>query len=142
MTERIKDMFKTSNGKYIAPQEIETRLTMDKYIEQVAVVGDERNFVTAIIAPSIPALEEYAKKNKISCDNVDELLKSPAIKEFIQSRIAEQQKGMANYEMIKRFVLIKKSFTIETGELTNTLKIRRAVIMQKYKSQIEEMYVS
>ena len=142
MTERIKDMFKTSNGKYIAPQEIETRLTMDKYIEQVAVVGDERNFVTAIIAPSIPALEEYAKKNKISCDNVDELLKSPAIKEFIQSRIAEQQKGMANYEVIKRFVLIKKSFTIETGELTNTLKIRRAVIMQKYKSQIEEMYVS
>ncbi|MDD4971307.1 MAG: long-chain fatty acid--CoA ligase [Paludibacter sp.] len=142
MTERIKDMFKTSNGKYIAPQEIETRLTMDKYIEQVAVVGDERNFVTAIIAPSIPALEEYAKKNKIACDTVDELLKSPAIKEFIQSRIAEQQKGMANYEMIKRFVLIKKSFTIETGELTNTLKIRRAVIMQKYKSQIEEMYVS
>lgn len=140
MTERIKDMFKTSNGKYIAPQEIETRLTMDKYIEQAAVIGDERNFVTAIIAPSLSALEEYAKKNKIAYESIDELLKLPAIKEFIQSRIAEQQKGMANYEIIKRFFLIKKSFAIETGELTNTLKIRRAVIMQKYKTQIDEMY--
>lgn len=142
MTERIKDMFKTSNGKYIAPQEIETRLGLDKYIEQVAVIGDERNYVTAIIAPSIPALEEYAKKNKIAYENIDDLLQSTAIKEFLQIRIAEQQKGMANYEMIKRFILIKKSFAIESGELTNTLKIRRTVIMQKFKTQIEEMYVN
>jgi len=142
MTERLKDMFKTSNGKYIAPQEIETRLTLDKYIEQVAVIGDERNFVTAIIAPSIPDLEEYAKKNKIAYDNIDELLNSAAIKELIQSRILVQQKGMANYEIVKRFILIKKSFTIETGELTNTLKIRRTVIMLKYKKQIDEMYAN
>jgi long-chain acyl-CoA synthetase len=142
MTERIKDMFKTSNGKYIAPQEIETRLGLDKYIEQVAVIGDERNYVTAIIAPSIPALEEYAKKNKIAYENIDDLLKSTEINEFLQIRIAEQQKGMANYEMIKRFILIKKSFAIESGELTNTLKIRRTVIMQKFKTQIEEMYVN
>ena len=142
MTERIKDMFKTSNGKYIAPQEIETRLTMDKYIEQAAVIGDERNFVTAIIAPSVVALEEYAKKSKIAYENIDELLKMQAIKDFIQARIAEQQKGMANYELIKRFILIKKSFAIESGELTNTLKIRRAVIMQKYKKQIDELYAN
>jgi len=142
MTERIKDMFKTSNGKYIAPQEIETRLTMDKYIEQAAVICDERNFVTAIIAPSIAALEEYAKKSKIAYENIDELLKMQAIKDFIQARIAEQQKGMANYELIKRFILIKKSFAIESGELTNTLKIRRAVIMQKYKKQIDELYAN
>jgi len=140
LTERIKDLFKTSNGKYIAPQEIETRLGLDKYIEQVAVIGDERNYVTAIIAPSIPALEEYAIKNKIQYENVEELLRSSAVHEFLQSRIANLQKGMANYEMIKRFSLIPKSFAIETGELTNTLKIRRAVIMQKYKSLIDEMY--
>lgn len=140
LTERIKDLFKTSNGKYIAPQEIETRLGLDKYIEQVAVIGDERNYVTAIIAPSIPALEEYAIKNKIQYENIEELLRSSAVHEFLQSRIANLQKGMANYEMIKRFSLIPKSFAIETGELTNTLKIRRAVIMQKYKSLIDEMY--
>jgi long-chain acyl-CoA synthetase len=142
LTERIKDLFKTSNGKYIAPQEIETRLSIDKYIEQVAVIGDERNYVTAIIAPNIPALEEYAQKHKIAYENVDELLKSSAIHEFLQTRIYELQKGMANYEIIKRFSLIRKSFAIETGELTNTLKIRRAVIMQKYKSLIDEMYAS
>ena len=140
LTERIKDLFKTSNGKYIAPQEIETRLALDKYIEQVAVIGDERNFVTAIIAPSIPALEEYANKNKIAYRNIDELLKSSAIEQLIHNSIAEQQNGMANYEIIKRFFLIKKGFAIESCELTNTLKIRRAVIMQKYKSQIDEMY--
>ena len=142
LTERIKDLFKTSNGKYIAPQEIETRLAIDKYIEQVAAIGDERNYVTAIIAPNIPALEEYAQKHKIAYENVDELLKSAAIHEFLQTRIYELQKGMANYEIIKRFCLIRKSFAIETGELTNTLKIRRAVIMQKYKSLIDEMYAS
>jgi long-chain acyl-CoA synthetase len=140
LTERIKDLFKTSNGKYIAPQEIETRLAVDKYIEQVAVIGDERNYVTAIIAPNIAALEEYAQKHKIAYENVDELLKSASIHEFLQTRIYDLQKGMANYEIIKRFTLIRKSFAIETGELTNTLKIRRAVIMQKYKSQIDEMY--
>jgi long-chain acyl-CoA synthetase len=141
LTERIKDLFKTSNGKYIAPQEIETRLGMDKYIEQVAVIGDERNFVTAIIVPSIPALEEYAKQNGISYANIDELLASEKIYKFVESRIAEKQNSMASYEMIKKFRLIKKGFTIETGELTNTLKMRRAIIMQKYKSLIDEMYV-
>jgi long-chain acyl-CoA synthetase len=140
MTERIKDLFKTSNGKYIAPQEIETRLGLDKYIEQVAVIGDERNYVTAIIAPSIPALEEYALKNKIQYSSVDELLKLKPIHDFVHERIKDLQKGMSEYEMIKRFTLIPKSFSIETGELTNTLKVRRAVITQKYKLMIDEMY--
>ena len=142
LTERIKDLFKTSNGKYIAPQEIETRLGLDKYIEQVAVIGDERNYVTALISPSKPAIEEFAKKNKIEFENVAELLQNPLIYQLIEGRILELQKGMANYELIKRFTLIPKSFSIETGELTNTLKIRRAVVMSKYKLQIDEMYNS
>lgn len=140
LTERIKDLFKTSNGKYIAPQSIETKLGIDKYIEQVAVIGDERNFVTAIIVPSIPALVEYAVNHKIAYSDVDELLQKDAINTLIAERIKEHQKDMANYEQIKRFKLIKKGFSIETGELTNTLKMRRAVIMQKYKLLIEEMY--
>jgi long-chain acyl-CoA synthetase len=140
MTERIKDLFKTSNGKYVAPQEIETRLALDKYIEQVAAIGDERNFVTAIIHPAIPAIENYAKKNNISYENLEDLLKKDAIYKLIEERVAIQQKGMANYEMIKKFALISKSFTVESGELTNTLKIRRAVVTQKYKAIIDEMY--
>ena len=140
LTERLKDLFKTSNGKYIAPQEIETRLGTDKFIEQVAVIGDERNYVTAIIAPSIPALEAYAKEKNITYKDKDELLVLPEIYAFMAERIAAAQKGMASYEMIKKFTLIKIPFTIETGELTNTLKIRRAVVQQKYKAQIEAMY--
>ena len=140
MTERLKDLFKTSNGKYIAPQEIETRLGIDKFIEQVAVIGDDRNFVTAIIVPSIPILEEYAKKNKIKYENIDDLLGSEEIYKLYEKRIADLQTGMANYEMIRKFRFIKKGFTIETGELTNTLKMRRVIIMQKYKAIIDEMY--
>lgn len=142
LTERLKDLFKTSNGKYVAPQEIETRLGSDKYIDQVAVIGDERNYVTAIIAPSIPALETYAKTNNITYKDIDELLHSPEVQKLMEERIAEHQKGMAGYEMVKKFTLIKIPFTIETGELTNTLKIKRAVITQKYKKQIDAMYAN
>lgn len=140
LTERIKDLFKTSNGKYIAPQEIETRLALDIYIEQVAAVGDERNYVTAIIAPSQTALELYAQKNKLEFTDYESLLKLPEILSLIQERIKLAQLDMASFEQIKRFRLIKQGFSIEGGELTNTLKMRRAVIMQKYKSLIEEMY--
>lgn len=140
LTERIKDLFKTSNGKYIAPQEIETRLELDKYIEQAVAVGDERNYVTAIIVPALPALEQYATENKIPYNFLDELINNPQIYSFFENRIAEQQKEMAHYELIKKFTLIKKGFSIESGELTNTLKLRRAIIMQKYKDIIDAMY--
>jgi long-chain acyl-CoA synthetase len=140
LTERIKDLFKTSNGKYIAPQSIEAILGLDKYIDQVAVIGDERNYVTAIIAPSIPALEAYAQSSGISYSNIDELLALAPIQTLIEESIQKAQVNMASYEQIKRFRLIKKGFSIEAGELTNTLKMRRAVIMQKYKSLIDEMY--
>jgi long-chain acyl-CoA synthetase len=141
LTERIKDLFKTSNGKYIAPQAIETLLALDIYIDQIAAIGDERNYVTAIIAPALGLIEEYAQKNKIQYDTIDDLIKSKAIYDLIASRIKELQVNMAPYEQIKKFTLIKKGFSIEAGELTNTLKMRRAVIMQKYKATIDEMYV-
>lgn len=140
LTERLKDLFKTSNGKYIAPQEIETRIGTDKFIEQAAVIGDERNYVTAIIAPSIPALEKYAQENHINYKDVDDLIQLPEIYKMMEERIADHQEGMASYELIKKFTLIKIPFTIETGELTNTLKIRRSVITEKYKNQINAMY--
>lgn len=142
LIERLKDLFKTSNGKYIAPQEIETRLIQDKYIEQVAVIANERNFVTAIIVPSIPALEAFAKEQDLKFETKEDLIKLPGIYRLLESRIAERQKGMSSFELIKKFALIPKGFTIETGELTNTLKMRRAVIMQKYQNLIDSMYES
>lgn len=140
LTERIKDLFKTSNGKYIAPQAIESRLGEDKYIEQVAVIGDNRKFVTAIIVPAIEAVKEYASKKKIQYRSLEELLKNAQIRDLISKRIETLQEGLASFEKIKKFTLLPKEFTMEAGELTNTLKIRRPVINRRYASEIEAMY--
>lgn len=140
LTERIKDLFKTSNGKYIAPQAIESRLGEDPYIEQVAVIGDQRKFVSAIIVPAYEALKEYAAKKKIKYGSLDELLRNSEIVKLIQDRIERLQKGFASFEQIKRFTLLPHAFSMESGELTNTLKIRRPVINRRYAREIEAMY--
>ena len=139
--ERIKDLYKTSNGKYIAPQAIELSLSGGKYIEQCAVIGDRQKFVSALIVPSIPALEEYAILNGISYLNIEELITKDEIIKFYQSIIEECQKEFASFEKIKRFTLLLQPFTMEAGELTDTLKLRRNVIARNYASQIEAMYV-
>ncbi|MGN1245606.1 MAG: AMP-dependent synthetase/ligase, partial [Muribaculaceae bacterium] len=102
LTERIKDLFKTSNGKYIAPQALESRLGEDRYIEQVAVIGDQRKYVTAIIIPAYEALKEYASKHKIQYRSIEELVKNSDIIKMIQARIDELQKNFASFEQIKR----------------------------------------
>lgn len=140
LTERIKDLFKTSNGKYIAPQAIESRLGGDRYIEQVAVVGESRKYVTAIIIPAFGALKEYAKKKKIAFKSLDDLIHNAEIKKMIGERIDKLQKGLPSFEQIKKFTLLPKAFTIESGELTNTLKIRRPIINKHYAKEIEAMY--
>lgn len=140
LTERIKDLFKTSNGKYIAPQAIESRLGEDKYIEQVAVIGDNRKFVTAIIVPAVEAIKEYAQRKKIQYRTLEELLKNTQVRDLISRRIETLQEGLASFEKIKKFTLLPNEFTMEAGELTNTLKIRRPVINRHYASEIEAMY--
>lgn len=140
LTERLKDLFKTSNGKYIAPQAIESRLGEDRYIEQVAVIGDRRKYVTAIIIPAFEALKEYARRHKIAFSNIDDLIHNSEIIKFFQERIERLQRGLAGFEKIKRFTLLPAEFTMENGELTNTLKLRRPVINEHYAPQIEAMY--
>ncbi|MDE7387195.1 MAG: long-chain fatty acid--CoA ligase [Muribaculaceae bacterium] len=140
ITERIKDLFKTSNGKYIAPQALETRLGEDKYIEQVAVIGNNRKYVTAIIIPAFEAIKEYARKKHIQYQNLDELVRNSDIRSLIQERIDKLQASFASFEKIKKFTLLPKEFTMENGELTNTLKIRRPVINRHYAREIEAMY--
>ncbi|MCP9611615.1 AMP-dependent synthetase/ligase [Coprobacter tertius] len=141
LTERIKDLFKTSNGKYIAPQAIETKLGEDKYIDQVAVIGDQRKYVTAIIIPAFEALKEYAAQKQIQYRNLEELIKNQNIQKLIQERVNELQKNFARFEQIKKFTLLPRAFSMEAGELTNTLKIRRPIINKMYRAEIEAMYV-
>ena len=141
LTDRIKDLFKTSNGKYIAPQAIESRLGEDKYIDQVAVIGDRRKYVTAIIVPAFAALKEYAGQKGISYKSLEDLVSNSEIVRLIQSRLEQLQKGLAGFEKIKKFTLLPREFTMESGELTNTLKIRRPVINDHFAREIEAMYV-
>lgn len=140
LTERIKDLFKTSNGKYIAPQAIETKIGEDKFIDMIAVIADDRKFASALIVPNYAELEKYASDNNITYNDIDDLLQNVEILRMMDGRIELKQVNLASYEKIKRYVLLPEPFTMETGELTNTLKIRRKVINEKYRQIIDEMY--
>ena len=140
LKDRIKDLFKTSNGKYIAPQMIEAKLLVDKFIDQIVIIADQRKFVSALIIPEYKALEEYAKANGIGYSSREELCASDKIHTMMMERIDTLQQQLAHYEQIKRFTLLPKPFTMESGELTNTLKMRRKVINEHYKKEIENMY--
>ncbi len=142
LTERLKDLYKTSNGKYIAPQVLETMLGQDKYIEQVTVIGDGRKYVSALIVPDFEELAAYADKKHIEHHSIEELVNNPEIHKMIEDRINDYQKGLASYEQIKKFVLLPKAFSMESGELTNTLKIKRAVINKRYRPLIDAMYAA
>lgn len=138
-TERIKDLYKTSNGKYIAPQAIEMAMSGDSCIEQIAVIGDQRKFVSALIVPAYPLLERYAEEKGIPFGSREELMSNKDIIRFIEARIEEHQANLASYEKIKRFTLLPEPFMMGC-ELTDTLKLRRPVVLQKYAALIEAMY--
>lgn len=140
LKERIKDLFKTSNGKYIAPQALEAKLLVDKFIDQIAVIADQRKFVSALIVPEFRLLEEYAREHNIAFTNRDDLCNNADIHRMIEERIDTIQQQMASYEQIKRFTLLSHHFSMENGELTNTLKMKRVVINKNYKDVIDKMY--
>ncbi|MBO4870904.1 MAG: long-chain fatty acid--CoA ligase [Muribaculaceae bacterium] len=140
LTERLKDLYKTSNGKYIAPQMLETALGQDKFIEQVAIIGDGRKYVSALIVPDFEELKAYAEKQKIEYSDIEALVNNLDVHKMIEQRIDGYQKDLASYEQVKRFVLLPRPFTMEAGELTNTLKIRRSVINKRYARLIDAMY--
>ena len=140
ITDRIKDLMKTSGGKYIAPQYIETTIGNDHFIEQINIIGDQRKFVSALIVPSLDALEEYARSQNIPFSSREELVKHPAILEFYQKRIDGHQKELAEYEKVKRFTLLDHPFTQDSGEMTPTMKLKRKVIAEKYRDLIDAMY--
>lgn len=140
LTERIKDLFKTSNGKYIAPQQVESLLLVDKFIDQVAVIADQRKFVSALIVPEFRLVEDWAREHHIAFSSREDLCTNEQVKKMLQERINTLQQQLAYYEQIKRITLLPHHFSMESGELTNTLKIRRPIINKNYQAEIDKMY--
>lgn len=140
LTERIKDLFKTSNGKYIAPQIIESKLVVDRFIDQIAIIADQRKFVSALIIPEYGLVEKYAKEKGIAFTSRTDLLVNPQIISLFKERIDTLQQEFAHYEQVKRFTLLPEPFSMDNGELTNTLKIRRPVLNAHYADIINKMY--
>jgi long-chain acyl-CoA synthetase len=140
LTERIKDLFKTSNGKYIAPQAIETKMVVDRYIDQISIIADERKFVAALIVPDYGLVKQFAEKKGIQYASMAELLKHEEVMELFAERIETLQQQFAHYEQIKKFTLLPEPFSMAKGELTNTLKIKRSVLNKNYAAEIEAMY--
>ena len=140
LTDRIKDLFKTSNGKYISPQALESKFVVDRYIDEVAIIADERKFVSALVIPDYTLLEQWARDNAIAFENRAQLCDNPIVNKMVLNRIETLQQEFAHYEQVKRIALLPEPFSMERGELTNTLKIKRPVIAQNYKAQIDAMY--
>ncbi|WP_313374229.1 long-chain fatty acid--CoA ligase [Chishuiella sp.] len=140
--DRKKEMFKTSGGKYIVPQQIEKTISESDLIEQIMVVGEGRKFPSALIIPSYDNCLEWAKNNESSIVNLpkEEFLIHPKVKDLIEIELNRLNVNFGNWEKIKKFAILPNEFTIETGELTPTLKMKRKIILEKYKQQIEDIY--
>ena len=139
-TERLKDLMKTSTGKYIAPQRIEGTLGKDSFIDQVAIFADSRNFVSALIVPHFEGLEAFAHSLDLKYRDLSELVQHSKVVAFFEERIHHLQKELAHYEQVKKFTLLARPFSIDMGELTPTLKLRRKAIAAAFQAEIEAMY--
>lgn len=140
ITDRIKDLMKTSGGKYVAPQMIESILTNDNFIENAILIGDDKPYVSALLVPNFEALKEYAHSLNLKYHSVDDLLKKSHISEFYEHKLEQLQQSLANFEKVKKFKLLPNDFSMNMGELTPTLKIRRQIIINHFSSLIDEMY--
>ncbi len=142
ITDRKKHLFKTSGGKYVAPQPIESMFLTNKYIEQFVLIGDKRMFITALIVPDFEAIKEYADAHRIQYNDEKELVNLKQINELLDKEFASIQRNLSAFERVRKFTLLEKPFSIEDGELTPKLSVRRKVIEERYKDLIEDMYES
>ncbi len=140
ITDRKKHLFVNSGGKNIAPQPIESLLQQSKFIDQIVLIGDKRRFNTALIVPDFDTLKEFAKDQHIPSSDIKELITDEKIYDAIRKDINDLQKDLAKYEQVRRFKLLPNPFTIESGDLTPTLKVKRKIVEQKYVEVIESMY--
>jgi long-chain acyl-CoA synthetase len=140
ITDRIKDLMKTSGGKYVAPQQIESILTNDNFIENAILIGDDKPFVSALLVPNFEALKEYAHSLNLKYHSVEDLIMKSHIRQFYEKKLEQLQQSLANFEKVKKFKLLPYDFNMDLGELTPTLKVRRQVIVSHFSSLIDEMY--
>jgi long-chain acyl-CoA synthetase len=140
ITDRIKDLIITSGGKNVAPQHVEALFGRDPLVEQLAVVGDRRPYVAALVVPAFPALEQHARDAGLPFSSREELVARPEIVALYERRIEAACEGLPGYERIRRFALLAREFTQDGGELTPTLKVRRRFVEQKYRAEIDAMY--
>jgi long-chain acyl-CoA synthetase len=140
ITDRKKEVLKTSGGKMIAPQPIENQLRADRFIAQAIVLGDRRRFISALVVPDLEQIKSYIERKGIPDAPVDTLLRNPRIVDLFERRIARINERLARYERIKAFRVLNREFSLENGEITLTLKLRRKVIAEHYSDRIEEMY--
>jgi long-chain acyl-CoA synthetase len=142
VTDRLKDIIITSHGKNVAPQQIEAMFAGDPLVDQVAIVGDRRAYLAALVVPAFPALEQHAREAGVSFATREELVAAPAVVALYEERIRRVSQGLAGYQQIKRFALVPNEFTQAGGEITPTLKIKRRVVEQKYRALIDAMYAA
>jgi len=140
ITDRLKDLMKTSNGKYIAPQQIENLLTNNNFIQQIVLIAEARQFVSALIVPNFEFLQDFIKKNNIPFTNWEDVVKNEKVAHFYKEKIQELQSHLSDFEKVKKFTLMPAEFEINSGEITPTLKIKRNVVLKKYADVIEKMY--
>jgi len=140
ITDRKKNIIVTSNGKNIAPSNIEHQLLKSRYIDQIVVIGNNRNFLSAVIVPPQDVIEKWAKRKLLSYKSYKELLALPQVFTLFNNELHRLQQNLARYEQVKKYILISSAFTIKDGELTPSIKIKRRVITEKYASEIEKLY--
>ena len=140
ITDRKKNIIITAGGKNVAPQKIENRLITSSYVEQVLVIGDKRKFCSALIVPDFEILEKAAKEKGISFRSHEELCRDDEIIKLIEHEVEAANKGLASYESIKKFLLLVRAFSIESGELTPSLKVKRKIVEKNYKDEIDSLY--
>jgi long-chain acyl-CoA synthetase len=140
ITDRKKDLIKTSGGKFIAPQPIENALKSNVLIAQAAVIGDKRKYASVILSPHFPLLEDWAHANGVAFSSRQELVGTAKVRELYKGIVEDLNKRLAHFETIKKIVIVPDEFTVASGEITPTLKLKRRVIETKYKQQIDELY--
>ena len=140
VTDRKKDLLKTSGGKFITPQPIQKSLQLDSFVAEAVVIGDRRKFPSVIIAPQFPMLEDWARANQLPFSSREELVANPKVRELYEKIVGNVNQNLARYEQLKKFVLVPHEFSIADGTLTPSMKLKRSIIEERYREQIDQLY--